>query len=167
MQLIHISTIVLAILMLLSVIGVAFLHFHNAQKGIKVSQANGHTWYDYEDYMSDHQLKSIVAWCWMIIMGLLTIILWCCLIGTTVQNRIAEPALYASTQSTYVTVTQALDVSDDVIKSDLYLSAVDYNKTVAKYQSYYNQPGFAINFSGKYDWNALPVIDLTEYGERP
>lgn len=102
----------------------------------------------------------------MFIIGIcsaIAIAVYSCLpLGEIYSNRVHEPSRYSAVIAEAKTLTEALDVSEDIVNTDLYNRVVDYNTNLASIKSKFNNNDFRLNFSGKYDWNALERIDLNK-----
>ena len=75
--------------------------------------------------------------------GVVFVVLSSCFIvydaAIVVSNRYEEPA---------------------IINTELYKSAISYNTTLAEIKAKYADLRFSMNFTGNYDWNTIPYIDL-------
>ena len=81
--------------------------------------------------------------------------------GTTIiKNRTNEPANYNAMVIKGETLKQAIAVSDDLVNTDLYTSAVAYNGTLVQIQALSKNPMYALNFTGDCDWDAIEYINL-------
>lgn len=81
-------------------------------------------------------------------------------------NRLNEAANYNALMAEGQTLTDALTVSNDIIKNDLYLAISNYNQDVTRWKAYYTSPRFSYNFTGDYDWMKIPYINISEVLER-
>lgn len=79
---------------------------------------------------------------------------------TVVSNRYEEPAIYEQYIERGKVIADCIEVSDDIINTELYNTAIDYNTNLAEIKAKYADPRFEMNFIGDYDWNAIPYMDL-------
>lgn len=98
---------------------------------------------------------------------LIIIVMICCLIwggisiGMCANALFLEPSLYAEQVSEYNTITAILNNSTDVVNSEIYLKAIEYNDDVQWTKAILNNPKFSIFASGcKCDWASLPLIEI-------
>ena len=77
-----------------------------------------------------------------------------------ISNCYEEPAVYEKYVERGKMITDCIEVSDDIINTVLYNNAIDYNTNLAEIKAKYADPRFSMNFTGDYDWNAIPYIDL-------
>ena len=80
--------------------------------------------------------------------------------ATVVSNRYEEPAIYEQYVERGKVISDSIEVSNDIINTELYNNAISYNTTLAEIKAKYADPRFSMNFTGDYDWNAIPYIDL-------
>lgn len=104
----------------------------------------------------EHNGGSIATFLAACIIGVIYFLWLCC----GFESQIYQGAEYASKQQEYNTITQALTTSTDVVNTDLYTRAIDYNTDLAewKYQDAHHWFG---TWGDTYDWSALPYIELT------
>ena len=76
------------------------------------------------------------------------------------HNRINEAEYYTSAVVRAETIDAAIEVSEDIINTELYLDAIEFNKELAEVKSKFNNPHYKMNFTGEYDWNELEYIEL-------
>ena len=77
------------------------------------------------------------------------------------DNRYEEPSNYEAMIVQGETIREALDSTTDVVNTDLYIKAVDYNSKLTTIKTKYNDPKYRINFSGNYDWNNIKLIEIS------
>ena len=96
--------------------------------------------------------------------GIVCIILAVCFIiydaSIVVSNRYEEPAIYEQYIEKGKVISDSIEVSDDIINTALYNNAISYNTSLAEIKAKYTDPRFSINFTGDYDWNTIPYIEL-------
>lgn len=76
------------------------------------------------------------------------------------ETRVNEGSHYESVIMKGETIREALKVSDDIVNTGLYSSAINYNSQLAVIKEKSANPRFSINFTGDYDWTAIDYIDL-------
>lgn len=79
---------------------------------------------------------------------------------TIISNRYEEPAIYEQYIEREKVITDCIEISDDIINTDLYNNAIAYNTNLAEIKAKYTDSNFSINFTGDYDWDAIPYISL-------
>ena len=98
------------------------------------------------------------------ISGIICIVLASCSIiydtATVISNRYEEPAIYELYVERGKVISDSIEVSNDIINTELYNNAISYNTTLAEIKAKYTDPRFEMNFTGDYDWNTIPYIDL-------
>lgn len=77
-----------------------------------------------------------------------------------VSNRYEEPAIYEQYVERGKVISDSINVSNDIINTELYNNAISYNTSLAEIKAKYADPRFSMNFTGNYDWNTIPYIDL-------
>ncbi len=77
------------------------------------------------------------------------------------DNRCKEPSNYETMIVQGETIREALDSTTDVVNTDLYIKAVDYNSELTTIKTKYNDPKCRFNFSGDYDWNDIELIEIS------
>lgn len=77
-----------------------------------------------------------------------------------VSNRYEEPAIYEQYVERGKVISDSIEVSNDIINTELYNNAISYNTTLAEIKAKYTDPNFEMNFTGNYDWNTIPYVDL-------
>ena len=80
--------------------------------------------------------------------------------ATIVSNRYEEPAFYEQYVERGKVISDSIEVSNDIINTELYNNAISYNTGLAEIKAKYTDPNFSINFTGNYDWNTIPYISL-------
>ena len=72
-----------------------------------------------------------------------------------------EEITYAQRQAEYKTIVNILETSNDVVNSDIYLKAFEYNSIITQTQKAIHDPAYSImaHFL-KCDWDSLPLIEL-------
>ena len=98
------------------------------------------------------------------ISGIVCIVLAACFIiydaSIVVSNRYEEPAIYEQYVERGKVISDSIEVSNDIINTELYNNAISYNTTLAEIKAKYADPRFSMNFTGDCDWNTIPYIDL-------
>lgn len=79
---------------------------------------------------------------------------------TIISNHYEEPAIYEQYIEREKVITDCIEISDDIINTDLYNNAIAYNTNLAEIKAKYTDSNFSINFTGDYDWDAIPYISL-------
>ena len=77
-----------------------------------------------------------------------------------VSNRYEEPAIYEQYVERGKVISDSIEVSNDIINTELYNNAISYNTSLAEIKAKYTDPNFSMNFTGDYDWGAIPYISL-------
>ena len=77
-----------------------------------------------------------------------------------VSNRYEEPAIYEQYVERGKVISDSIDVSNDIINTELYNNAISYNTTLAEIKAKYTDPNFSMNFTGNYDWSTIPYLSL-------
>ncbi len=96
--------------------------------------------------------------------GIICIVLASCSIiydtATVVSNRYEEPAIYEQYVERGKVISDSIEVSNDIINTELYNNAISYNTGLAEIKAKYTDPNFGMNFTGDYDWGTIPYISL-------
>jgi len=72
-----------------------------------------------------------------------------------------ESVMFAQRQAEYKTVVNILETSTDVVNSDIYVKAFEYNSLITKTQTAIHNPAYSImSHFLKCDWDSLPLIVL-------
>ena len=79
---------------------------------------------------------------------------------TVVSNRYEEPAIYEQYVERGKVISDSIEVSNDIINTELYNNAISYNTDLAEIKAKYTDPNFSMNFTGNYDWSTIPYISL-------
>lgn len=81
--------------------------------------------------------------------------------GVSFDVWISEPTLYAERVSEYKTITSILNNSTDVVNSDVYLKAIEYNSNIEGTKAMLENPSYSI-FASNCDcnWASLPLIEI-------
>ena len=79
---------------------------------------------------------------------------------TVVSNRYEEPAIYEQYVERGKVISDSIEVSNDIINTELYNNAISYNTSLAEIKAKYTDPNFSMNFTGNYDWSTIPYISL-------
>ncbi len=82
--------------------------------------------------------------------------------GQIYENHQMEAYTYAMYETEYNNLNNIIETSTDLVNTDIYFRINEYNKEVTAFQSQYNTPAFAFNFTGKCNWNDLQLITLKE-----
>ena len=80
--------------------------------------------------------------------------------ATVVSNRYEEPAIYEQYVERGKAISDSIEVSSDIINTELYNNAISYNTSLAEIKAKYTDLNFSMNFTGDYDWSAIPYISL-------
>ena len=80
--------------------------------------------------------------------------------ATVVSNRYEEPAIYEQYVERGKAISDSIEVSSDIINTELYNNAIFYNTTLAEIKAKCTDPNFSMNFTGDYDWDTIPYISL-------
>ena len=80
--------------------------------------------------------------------------------ATVVSNRYEEPAIYEQYVERGKAISDSIEVSSDIINTELYNNAISYNTSLAEIKAKYTDPNFSMNFTGDYDWSTIPYISL-------
>lgn len=98
------------------------------------------------------------------ISGIICIVLASCSIiydtATVISNRYEEPAIYELYVERGKVISDSIEVSNDIINTELYNNAISYNTTLAEIKAKYTDLNFSMNFTGDYDWSTIPYISL-------
>ena len=98
------------------------------------------------------------------ISGIICIVLASCSIiydtATVISNRYEEPAIYELYVERGKVISDSIEVSNDIINTELYNNAISYNTGLAEIKAKYTDPNFSMNFTGDYDWSTIPYISL-------
>ena len=98
------------------------------------------------------------------ISGIICIILASCSIiydtAAVISNRYEEPAIYELYVERGKVISDSIEVSNDIINTELYNNAISYNTTLAEIKAKYTDLNFSMNFTGDYDWSTIPYISL-------
>ena len=98
------------------------------------------------------------------ISGIICIVLSSCSINydtaTVISNRYEEPAIYELYVERGKVISDSIEVSNDIINTELYNNAISYNTTLAEIKAKYTDLNFSMNFTGDYDWSTIPYISL-------
>ena len=98
------------------------------------------------------------------ISGIICIVLASCSIiydtATVISNRYEEPAIYELYVERGKVISDSIEVSNDIINTELYNNAISYNTTIAEIKAKYTDLNFSMNFTGDYDWSTIPYISL-------
>lgn len=80
--------------------------------------------------------------------------------ATVVSNRYEEPAIYEQYVERGKAISDSIEVSSDIINTELYNNAISYNTSLAEIKAKYTDLNFSMNFTGDYDWSTIPYISL-------
>lgn len=78
----------------------------------------------------------------------------------SINFRVHEDMYYAALLAEHDTLEASIHMTTDIINTDLYLEIVNHNKEVASKAVAYKSPLYFFQFSHKYDWSAIPLIDV-------
>ena len=72
-----------------------------------------------------------------------------------------ESVMFAQRQAEYKTIVNILETSTDVVNSDIYVKAFEYNSLITETQTAIHNPAYSImTHFLKCDWDSLPLIIL-------
>lgn len=72
-----------------------------------------------------------------------------------------ESVMFAQRQAEYKTIVNILETSTDVVNSDIYVKAFEYNSLITETQTAIHNPAYSImTHFLKCDWDSLPLIVL-------
>lgn len=72
-----------------------------------------------------------------------------------------ELVMFAQRQVEYKTIINILETSTDVVNSDIYIKAFNYNSLITETQTAIHNPAYSImSHFLKCDWDSLPLIVL-------
>lgn len=80
--------------------------------------------------------------------------------GQIYENHQMEACTYAIYENEYNNLNNIIETSTDLVNTDIYSRINEYNKEVTAFQSQYNTPAFAFNFTSECNWNDLQLITL-------
>lgn len=75
-------------------------------------------------------------------------------------QRDQEQLYFQSNVEFQETLQKAINNSKDIVNTDLYLKAANFNADLAKLQAAQNDPRYSWSFSGDVDWSTIPFINL-------
>lgn len=115
------------------------------------------SWHRFYNHFDTFFIGAIVI---TVVAGGIMLILSIIGIAGIYENHICEPIVYEQYKIEYATITNIIDKSEDVVNSDVYLRANDYNKEITKLKEASTNPNYKLNFTGDYDWSALPTVEI-------
>lgn len=72
-----------------------------------------------------------------------------------------ESVMFAQRQAEYKTIVNILETSTDVVNSDIYVKAFNYNSLITETQTAIHNPAYSImTHFLECDWDSLPLIVL-------
>ncbi len=72
-----------------------------------------------------------------------------------------ESVMFAQRQAEYKIIINILETSTDVVNSDIYVKAFEYNSLITETQTAIHNPAYSImSHFLKCDWDSLPLIVL-------
>ena len=72
-----------------------------------------------------------------------------------------ESVMFAQRQAEYKTIVNILETSTDVVNSDIYVKAFEYNSLITETQTAIHNPAYSImTHFLECDWDSLPLIVL-------
>lgn len=72
-----------------------------------------------------------------------------------------ESVMFAQRQAEYKTIVNILETSTDIVNSDIYIKAFNYNSLITETQTAIHNPAYSImSHFLKCDWDSLPLIVL-------
>lgn len=95
---------------------------------------------------------------WTGVITLFASIITAMLVLWTADTRASCAYTYEGMQVEYTSIVNALDRTDDIVNTDLYMRAIEYNKKVAEYSVAQNHWNYKYNFDPDVDWSTLPLI---------
>lgn len=73
----------------------------------------------------------------------------------------SESVMFAQRQAEYKTIVNILETSTDIVNSDIYIKAFNYNSLITETQTAIHNPAYSImSHFLKCDWDSLPLIVL-------
>lgn len=89
-------------------------------------------------------------------------IIWFIIATIDFYSSIKTEAIeFATRQIEYQTITNILKTSNDIVKTDIYIKALEYNSIIIQTQTAINNPNYSImSHFLKCDWASLPLIIL-------
>ena len=73
-----------------------------------------------------------------------------------------ESVMFAQRQAEYKTIVNILETSTDVVNSNIYVKAFEYNSLITETQTAIHNPAYSImTHFLKCDWDSLPLIVLS------
>ena len=126
--------------------------------------AEGYTWsYSLDDWFDD-SAGNIPFFACSLVIGILFILIGLGISSdiafTARNNRINEPANYASYIARKETLEDTLEITEDVVNSQLYDSIYAFNSQLAVIKTKYTDARFKWNFTGYYNWLEIEPIKM-------
>lgn len=92
--------------------------------------------------------------------GAIAIILGVILFAHSAAQHNMESTIYAEQVEVGCSLQQAINASTDIVNTDLYLRAVDFNAELASIQEAQRDSRYSMTFSGECDWTAIPFVEF-------
>ena len=113
--------------------------------------------YQYDLFLEDTSIGTLFSIFFVVCLLIFIIVLFVGFIGQINDEEIT----YAQRQAEYKTIMNIIETSNDVVNSDIYLKALEYNSMITQTQKAIHDPAYSImaHFL-KCDWDSLPLIEL-------
>lgn len=108
-------------------------------------------------------LEEVIGTVVGVIGGIIGVVLVVCLgffIIGFFQQQAREPVYFEKSYQQQQSLQAAINSTEDIVNTDLYLRAVDFNADLARLQAAQSNPNYSISFSGKVDWTTIPFIEV-------
>ena len=113
--------------------------------------------HQYDLFLEDTSIGTFLSIIFAVCVLIFIIVLFIGFIGQINDEEVT----YAQRQAEYKTIVNILETSNDVVNSDIYLKALEYNSLITQTQKAIHDPAYSImaHFL-KCDWDSLPLIEL-------
>ena len=112
------------------------------------------------DYIFGNKISMGLSFTAGIVFFIMVICFTTCDFTTAISNRYEEAAIYEQYVERGKVISDSIEVSNDIINTELYNNAISYNTSLAEIKAKYIDPNFSMNFTGDYDWSTIPYISL-------
>jgi len=113
--------------------------------------------HQYDLFLEDTAIGTLFSIFFVVCLLIFIIVLFVGFIGQINDEEI----MYAQRQTEYKTIMNIIETSNDVVNSDIYLKAIEYNSTIIRTQKEIHDPAYSIMaYFLKCDWDSLPLIEL-------
>lgn len=92
--------------------------------------------------------------------GVIAIVLGVILFAHSTAQHNMESTIYAEQAEIGCSLQQAVNTSADIVNTDLYLRAVDFNAELASIQEAQKDSCYSMTFSGECDWTTIPFVEF-------